>query len=240
METQNTPVEQSGRRGRGKSNRPLGGLILVIIGTVFLVDRMDLDVPRWIFSWEMLLIGIGLYIGARRSFQPGGWIVPIILGVAFLVQEEFLGHDARHFFWPVFLIGIGLYMILRPKRNHWDRGFVQENSSDDFIDSSVVFGGVKKKIITKNFKGGRIENMFGGTDIDMMQADFKGTAVFEFNVAFGGVKLVVPPHWNIKNEVTVILGGIDDRRPSTGSDDPDKVLILRGTVMFGGIDIKSY
>ncbi|MEQ8535526.1 MAG: DUF5668 domain-containing protein [Imperialibacter sp.] len=239
MDTRNTSPENA-QRASPKSNRPLAGVILIVIGSVLLARQMHLDVPRWIFSWEMILIGVGLFIGARRSFQPGGWIVPIVIGTIFLVQDELLGYEYRHVFWPVIIIGAGLYMILRPKQNRWERGLTTENSSDDFIDSSVLFGGVKKKIITKNFQGGRIDNIFGGTDLDLMQADFTGTIVMDFSVAFGGVKLIVPPHWNIRNEATAILGGIDDKRPIVQADDNSKVLILKGTVMFGGLDIKSY
>src|SRR6185295_4782022 len=140
----------------------------------------------------------------------------------------------------VFLIAMGLYMVLRPRRS-WKRGLTSENSSQDFVDSSVAFGGIKKNIISKDFQGGRIDNIFGGTDINMMQADFKGVVVMDFNVAFGGIKLVVPPHWNIRNEITAILGGVDDKRPQVQQvDEPGKVLVLKGSVMFGGVDIKSY
>ena len=74
-----------------------------------------------------------------------------------------------------------------------------------------------------------------------MQADIKGTASIDITQAFGGMKLVVPPHWNIKSEVVCVFGGIDDKRPiSNDTADSNKVLILRGTCIFGGIDIRSY
>ena len=95
-------------------------------------------------------------------------------------------------------------------------------------------------MISKNFKGGRIESMFGGTELNLMQADFTGTAVLDFNIAFGGVKLYVPPQWNVKSEVTAILGGVEDKRAITPQTDSTKVLLLRGSVMFGGLEIKSY
>lgn len=229
-------MESSGRRR--EKNRPMGGLVLVIIGLLLLGRQMDLGVPHWMFSWEMILISIGVFIGARRSFQPGGWLVMVFIGAVFLIQDEFFDISMRHYVWPIMIIGIGLFMIIRPRKRSWDS--YNTTSSEDFTDSSVAFGGVKKKIITKSFSGARIENIFGGTDIDMMQADFKGTVVMDFNVAFGGVKLVVPPHWNVKNEITAILGGIDDKRPMVQNEDPGKVLVLKGTVLFGGIDIKSY
>ena len=240
METQNNFKDRNDTRNR--SNLPFGGVVLIIIGTVALLHQMDLGLPHWLISWPMILIGVGVFAGSRRGFVPGGWIIPIVIGTFFLIQREILDIRVEHLFWPVFLISIGLFMIFRPRRK-WDRGLTSESSSssDDFVDSSVAFGGIKKNIISKNFQGGRIDNIFGGTDLNMMQADFKGVIVLDFNVAFGGIKLVVPPHWNIRNEITAIFGGVDDKRPQVQqTDDSGKVLVLKGSVMFGGVDIKSY
>jgi len=243
MESQNTPAyQQDETRSRRRDRNPMGGIILVLIGIGLLINQMDLGLPHWIFSGPMIPIVIGLYIGARQSFRFGGWIIPILIGGALLVNNEF-DFEIRHLVWPIVIILIGLFMIIRPRRNKWDQRFggtADDTTAGDYLDSSIVFGGVKKNVISKNFLGGKIENMFGGTDLNMMQADFKGTVVIDVNVAFGGVKLLVPPQWNIKNEVTVILGGVDDKRPLGTDNDQTKVLILRGTLMFGGIDIKSY
>ena len=243
METQNTPSYQDGSRKRNRERSPLGGVVLVIIGLGLLVNQMDLGLPHWLFRWPMILIAVGTYIGAKQNFRFGGWIVPILIGVAFTLEREFGSYEMRHYFWPMVIILIGLFMIIRPRRRNWEKDFVTgsvDTSAGDFIDSSVAFGGIKKNIISKNFQGGRVENMFGGTDLNMMQADFKGTVTIDFNVAFGGAKLLIPPQWNVRNEITAILGGVDDKRPLMPDTDQSRVLILKGTVMFGGIDIKSY
>ncbi|NOT75587.1 MAG: hypothetical protein HOP08_11705 [Cyclobacteriaceae bacterium] len=245
MEKQTTPnyLDQDNRNNKSSksSGRSMGGLILVAIGVVIMADRMDLGLPYWVTTWPMIPIAIGLYIGARQSFRVGGWLIPILVGVIALLQEEILDRDIRHLIFPTVIIAIGLYMIFRPKKTKWGKNHITEDINDgDFLDSSILFGGAKKNIISKNFTGGRIENFFGGTDLNMMQADFKGTIVMDFNVAFGGVKILVPPQWNVKNEITAVLGGIDDKRPSVQDADPTKLLILRGSVMFGGVDIKSY
>ena len=39
--------------------------------------------------------------------------------------------------------------------------------------------------------------------------------------------------------LVAIFGGIDDKREQI-SNTPDKVLVLKGFTMFGGIEIKSY
>ena len=76
-----------------------------------------------------------------------------------------------------------------------------------------------------------------------MQADINGRVVIELTQVFGGTKLVVPPHWKLQTEEVVsVFGGLDDKRPivQNSSVDDSKVLVLRGTCIFGGIDIKSY
>ena len=110
-------------------------------------------------------------------------------------------------------------------------------------DSTVIFGGAKKNIISKNFRGGEAVTVFGGTEINLMQADLTGPVVLELTQVFGGTKLIVPPHWKVwSKDMVTILGGIDDKRPMMGnpSDDTNKTLILKGTCMLGGIDIRSY
>ncbi len=246
METQNTPLHQAEKKERYKNpgGRPLGGLVLIVIGSLLLARQLGIYLPHWLFSWEMIPIGIGLFIGARQSFRFGGWIIPIFIGLAFLIEDEFLDFSMRQYFWPIAIICFGLFMILRPRRSRWEKEIVAgagtETNGGDTINSSIVFGGVKKNIITKNFRGGTIETLFGGTDLNMMQADFTGTIVIHFNVAFGGSKLVIPPQWNVKNEISAILGGIEDKRPLVQDVDPNKILVLKGTVMFGGVEIKSY
>ena len=59
---------------------------------------------------------------------------------------------------------------------------------------------------------------------------------------FGGWTLVVPPNWQVKNEVVAIFGGINDKRVISTDvlKDNSRQLIIKGFVMFGGGDIKSY
>ena len=96
--------------------------------------------------------------------------------------------------------------------------------------------------MTKDFKGGDVVNVFGGTELNLSQSDINGTAVLELTTIFGGTKLIVPSHWSVKSEAVTIFGGIEDKRqllpPSL--DRPEKILVLKGTVIFGGIDIKSF
>src|SRR5690606_31302710 len=111
----------------------------------------------------------------------------------------------------------------------------------DVLHSQALFCGIQKRVLSKNFYGGKISTYFGGTDIDLSQADIGETAFLDVDVAFGGVKLIVPPPWDLKIDVTNIFAGIEDKRIyPQNSTEPGKVMVIRGTIIFGGLEIKSF
>ena len=231
------------------------GIFLLAIGGIALARSFGVPVPDWLFSWQMLLIAIGLFIGFKKGFRDGGWFVPIIIGGAFLANDYILEGDLRSHIWPLILITVGALFIFRPRNRHC-RGFKKKEgiqsetmtplseesyTQDDIIDNVNIFSGTKKVILSKNFKGGDIVNIFGGSEIDLTQADMTTPAILEVTAIFGGATLIVPSNWAIKSEAVTIFGGIGDKRkivPSTES--PTKTLVLKGTMIFGGMEIKSY
>lgn len=238
-----------------KHNGLWTGIFILLIGVAALLKASFTDFPDWIFSWQMLLIALGFFSGIRHNFRGGGWMILMLIGGIFLINDIYPEFTFRRYLWPVALILMGLFIIMRPRRS-WkqDGGYKKTDGStdtflsgdtdyskDDFIQSTSIFGGAKKIIISKSFKGGDLVNIFGGTELDLSQADFTGTAVIELTTVFGGTKLLVPSNWSVKSEAVTIFGGIEDkRRMQTITEAPDKTLLLRGTVIFGGIDIKSF
>ena len=93
------------------------GLVLMAVGLVFLLDRMDLvDVRSLWHYWPLLIVaaGINQTIGypSAKEFSTGLWTVFIGLWL-FAVFEGFLGLTFRNS-WPLFLLMGGLQMILAP------------------------------------------------------------------------------------------------------------------------------
>ncbi|MFC3197799.1 hypothetical protein ACFOET_09260 [Parapedobacter deserti] len=111
---------------------------------------------------------------------------------------------------------------------------------DDYIKSTSVFSDVKKTVISKRFQGGEIVNIFGGTDINLIQADIHHPIVIDVFQLFAGMKIIVPAHWKIQSEVVSVFGEVDDKRFIQGvSQDEQQVVYIRGTSIFGGITIKN-
>jgi hypothetical protein len=253
-------IEKSHRRGK-----IIGGLLIVTTGFLFLARELGVEMPVWLFTWKVLLIALGVLTAVKHKFMHPGWIILIAVGGAFLLNDIYPEMNIKPILWPSLIIIAGLIIMFKPRRrsfgryrNHWRKYHKyhhkhyreygnysnrEEPTNDDFIDSTAVMAGVKKNILTKNFKGGEITNVFGGSEINMSQADFEGTAKLEITQVFGGTKLIVPANWEIRSEQTVtVFGSIEDKRAShpNTSGEPAKVLIITGVTVFGGIDIRSF
>lgn len=236
-------------RHHSPAGRVLGGLVLIAVGIVFLMERAGIIFPAWLFTWPMLVITIGIFTGAKHLFRGFGWMVITLIGIAFLADQIFTGISIAHFFWPAVIILLGLGMIFNSRKKRWRRGWEdwgdcgnsQGTSSEDRIDSTAIFGAVKKNVISKDFKGGEVTCVFGGAEINLQQSDIHGTIEIELTQVFGGTKLTIPSNWKVKHDATTtILGGLEDNRLTGVKEDDTKVLVLKGTIVFGGVEINSY
>ncbi|AMP99464.1 Putative transmembrane protein [Pedobacter cryoconitis] len=110
---------------KNRSNRVWSGLILLIIGSVFLLRNFGIFIPDWIFSWPTVLILIGLVIGFKRRFHGGGWLMMVLIGGYFNVQNLFDFNLTQYYIGAAFII-LGLFVIFKPKKpgkNQWERKF---------------------------------------------------------------------------------------------------------------------
>lgn len=252
--------------GRRRGGRIWAGLLLLLVGGVLLLDQMNFPLPDWLFNWHVLLIVIGLFLGLRHNFRGGAWFIMIVIGGFFLLQDYYPDTHIHRFIWPSVLILVGLMVILRPGRSRWHHQWREEweknrvnwrysggggqhqafasqkggYSSEDFVDSTSIFGGVHKKIVSKNFRGGDITTVLGGTEIDLTQADFTGTVRLEVTQVMGGTKIIVPAGWEVRSNVSAVFAGFEDKRQQPIVVNPDKVLVIDGTSILGGIELKNF
>ncbi len=255
---------------RRHTGRFLVPLVLLGAGFLLFLRQTGVELPYWIFTWQFLLIGIGIFSGFAHGFRGGGWLIMIFVGSFFLV-DDFTGLAFHQYLWPVALIAVGFFMLLRPKRSRWsgnswggwgggkfrerirqkrgypgfssgytDSGADSKNfTSENFIDVTTVFGGIHKNIVSKDFKGGDITIFMGGAEINLSQADIQGVARLDITQVMGGTKLIVPSNWEVRSQLTSIFGNVEDKRQSAATN-ADKLLILDGSSVFGGIEIRNY
>jgi predicted membrane protein len=227
------------------NNRAIIGVILVMVG-LFLVLRNTGFFPDFIdhvvFSWPMLLVCIGLVMTLGASEKTSGVIVMAVGGfflIPMIFRETF---HAYNMFWPSIFIIIGVIFIFT-KRRGWNAVAPTGITGDEYIDIVNVFSGGERQIVSENFRGGRISAVFGGTELDLTKAKLApGRNELEIACVFGGATLIVPDDWNISIEVTPVLGGFSDSRKLIPGRTVDgtKQLVIKGAVVFGGGEIKSY
>jgi predicted membrane protein len=241
--------EQTHRRGR-----IFGGIFIILIGALFLGREMGAIFPSWIYSWKVLLIGVGLFMGLKHSFRNLAWLVPIFVGGTFLLQDFYPELHYSNYIWPLAIMAFGLILVFKPRRNfknhYWRKRYEKRawkeggsvRSNEDMMELNTVFGSIQKAIISKDFKGGEINVVFGSAEINLSQADIQGTVVIEINNVFAGTKIILPTHWQLRSEINTVMGGVEDKRIlyKDAVTDLNKTLVLKGDVVFGGIEIQSF
>ena len=85
------------RKKGGKIWIPLG---LVCVGSVLLAHQFGMPLPDWMFSWQFLLIVIGIFSGLAHAFRGPGWLIMILVGTFFLMDQLIPGLDIHRFIWP--------------------------------------------------------------------------------------------------------------------------------------------
>jgi predicted membrane protein len=247
-------------RENGEGGKFAAGVIIVAVGVALLLRNVGFLLPRWLFTWPMILILVGIYTGFKHNFKNNSWLIVTGIGAFFLIQKFIPSLHLEPLFWPLIIIAIGVMYMLNPGKKvgtNWkqidndDKSNVADSwqpfASNDAVDSNdefsirSVFSGVKRNIITKNFRRGKITTIFGGAEIDMSQADMTSPSYINIDVAFGGVEIVVPANWTVQNDIQGVFHGVEDKRYSNAVVvDPNKVLVLKGNCAFGGIEVKSY
>lgn len=242
METYDKPDKHRHHTG----NRAIIGVVLLLAGFFLLLRNTNIFpffIDNIIFSWQMLLIVIGLVITIGSSDKTPGIIV-MAVGAFFLLPQIFTDiFGAYRLFWPAVFITLGIIVIFGGQRVSRKLFHRSDSGTDDLLDIVNVFSGSDRQIMSNSFSGGEITCVFGGNKIDLTKSTLApGVSELEVTCVFGGTEIIVPEDWNVVLKITPILGGFsDERKFSPGrTSDPGRQLIIKGTVIFGGGELKSY
>ena len=236
-----------------RSRTLIFAVIIIAAGGILLLRSIGIlpwEISNVLISWQMLLIVIGIFNIFSAQHKVSGYILVGVGG--FFMLDKFYYWDISFWqvFWPLMLIGIGVAVLVNYQKNQangyrFNHVGAKNSSSDDgdYIDEVTIFSGTEKTITSQNFRGGKITSIFGGSEINLTQANLSDeNNNIEVVSIFGGSTLIVPPDWDVKVNVTAVFGGFSDKRyKRTGVEkDPQKLLRVQGVVIFGGGEIKSY
>jgi predicted membrane protein len=225
--------------------RVILGTILIGLGGLFFLNSLEIfnyDFGRVIFSWPFFFIIIGMYLLLNTPRKMLGGIMAG-LGFVFILPRIFptIDYDGSVVF-AIFLIAIGSYIVLNQRKKN-DVVNQLGQITKDVIDDVAIFGGGTRVITSDNFRGGNITAVFGGSEIILKGCKLaEGTNTIDILAVFGGTTIIVPNDWNVVMSVTAIFGGFSNKSVKDPNSfvDQNKTLIIKGLVVFGGGELKTY
>jgi predicted membrane protein len=218
------------------------GAAIILVGVLFLLGNMGIINPHdYLHFWPAILVVIGIAYLLQCQRGPGKvWgIILIFIGSAMLLDRLYFIDFNLWDYWPLILVFVGISMIVRSSifRKRSTIPIIDTSDSYDFIKAIAVMGGYKRKNNSQNFKGGELTAVMGGLEIDLREASFEKEAVLDIFAFMGGMEVRVPEDWIVIIEGFPFMGGFDDKtRPEKNST---KRLIVKGTAVMGGIEIKN-
>lgn len=243
-------TEQEQRRCCQRSSAGSGafaGLVILTVGVILLLDRMGIVHGREILKyWPLALVAAGAFnlVNDRESRAWG--VLLIVVGGVLSLRPLGVADVGFRELWPVLLIAAGALLLwgsIQGRRGMAGMAFGDRRdiSSPD-LDEIAVFGGGERRITSADFRGGRVRAVFGGWEIDLSRAAMKTSeAYIDVLCAFGGVELRVPEDWEVTVRAVALLGGVGDntRHPRPEQQAGAKRLIITGSVIFGGLELKN-
>jgi predicted membrane protein len=218
-------------------------MFLIVIGVYSVVKRRGFHFHGFLFFW----LGIFFIIPkVARTF-------PSVFGN--------LDTDFVRIYWPVLLVIVGIILFIHilckpspPCRSHRNYHFYHGDfhkkhgyfrnaekyaNTGDFSKTSI-FGNGQYIVIDTEFTGGTLNSVFGGIELDLRKAYLpEGETLLNIEAVFGGVLIFVPDDWQLDIRLESVLGGVDDKRRITGAIDKSRKLILKGSVVFSGVEIRN-
>lgn len=109
----------------------------------------------------------------------------------------------------------------------------------DSFERWVAFEGLKLRVISQQFRGGRLTAVFSGVTIDLRDAVLAPEgATISVDSTLSGIDILVPQDWDVEGDVEAVCGGIDEERFSQTRLRGGPRLRVNGTVVAGGLFVR--
>ncbi len=224
---------------RGPSAQLVVGFVIVALGVVFLLQTLGLadfsNLTVWIPSL-IVLLGVWILIASRFTNWGGALILIVFGSIAQLAALDIISWSNVWRLWPLALVIVGLVIII-------DRARGQDGSNtngNEYLKLFAMFSGNSQRSTAQSFEGGDLTAVFGGVELDITDVQVaEPPAIIHVFAMFGGMEIKASPDTLIQTHITPIFGGFEDkRRQRKALPGESAEIIIRGTALFGGIEIK--
>ena len=225
-----------------RANQILWGVILIAIGLVIGLNTFGITHVELFFDgWWTLFIIIPCLIGLIFNNDKMGNVIGLCIGVFLLLCcQDILDFDMLwKLLLPIVIILLGIKMIFgsfldkrceEAMKKMWDDSGRTRSGTAVFSNNNLDFS-------EEEFHGAELNAVFGGIKCDLRDAVIVHDCVIQASAVFGGIDILVPNNINIKVNSNSIFGGISNKSKN-GKIDDAPTLYIKGTCMFGGMNIK--
>ncbi len=145
--------------------------MLAGLGVLFTLDNLEIvrarDVLRY-WPAVLLLVGISQILQARSSAGMIGGSIWILIGGVLLGERLNLISNVFRF-WPLFLVGVGAYVVWQS----FNRREAPPGDGSDRVSAVAVLGGVDRRVLSSDFRGGDVTAFMGGGKLDLREATLR-------------------------------------------------------------------
>lgn len=242
--------------GGPRGPRIVFAVLLIAAGTLLFLGSLGLLPIHSL--WDLVPIGM-IAFGLVRLLQSGRMggrlygALLIVFGCLFLLVNLGILHvRARDGSWPMSILfivfGIGLLIKALEsgqERHHpffWRWGRPGGGDKIHSLDEVAVFGAVKRKLDTLDFRGGEVRTLFGEVKVDLRRTGIASTdasVIVDATAIFGAIKIRVPDAWRVNVNGVGVLGAYEDKTIPPNQIAGAPLLIVTGLSMFGSVEIEN-
>ena len=219
----------------GKDGDKVGYLIGIAIGLFLLLAAQD--IIGWDKLWPLAVAVICLLIGVNLILPKKQKPIPKFenhqaSGTG--AQTDRFDRGTQTTEQPGETVFSDAEVIVEPAKEYKENAGTEEK-----VICSAVFAGRDIRVDNSYFYGADLSALFGGIDMNLKNALIVKDVTIDVKAIFGGVDLIMPPNVRVVVDVNPILGGVDNgARAPLGADEHTPTVYIRGTCLFGGVDVK--
>jgi len=215
------------------------GLGILAVGLLWTCDNLNIiDADEILEWWPAFLILAGL----ARLLDPApgkvGAGVLVVVGTVLLLDSIDVAEMDLGDLFPLFIAVIGGKLVWDSiNRKRRTPASLEDPGSE--LHAFAMMSGVKRQSTTRAFQGGDANAIMGGAEIDLRNAEIRDgeQPVIDVFAMWGGIEIRVPEGWRVIGHVLPLMGGFVDNTVNKSGSGP--VLIVRGTVIMGAVEIKN-
>ena len=199
------------------------GICLILLGTTLILDRLQLvPATQLLRFWPIALVLFGITL-VIQSLQPPG---------ADTVARRHDGGLGS-------VIGLVIFSVFI-----WNGMSLPTTTRTDLSErtSVVTLMGRHKQISSASvFRGAEMTTIIGRGDLDLRKTTVAPgeEAVIHVFTVLGRSTIHVPEGWHVDVRATPVMGNVRDRRRDQPVAPGTPRVVVRGFIMWGGLDIRS-